>query len=212
MGDDTMTGYVLYGYATAGSAAVEAAMVSAGIAFEFRDVNPETGGLYDDAYRAVNPRQQVPTLVHPDGTVITELPAILNHLADAHPDSGLAPPPGSSARAHHDRWLAFLHANVYEGILRMYYSERYTDDPAGAEAIHTAAKAYVARHLALFGDAVGDGPYLGGDTPTGADFLVWVVSTWLDPVELKAASPVVAALMHAMSARPELADVVARNT
>jgi glutathione S-transferase len=212
MGDSKMTGYVLYGYATSGSAAVEAAMTHAGIAFEFRDVNPENGGLYGDAYRAVNPRQQVPTLVHPDGTVITELPAILNHLADAHPDSGLAPPPGSSARARHDRWLAFLHANVYEGILRMFYSERYTDDPAGAGAIHTAAKAYVARHLALFGDAVGDGTYLGGDTPTGADFLVWVVSTWMEPAHLQGASATIAALSKAMSARPELAEVVARNT
>ena len=85
-----MTGYVLYGYPGSGSAAIEVAMVDSDIPFEFRDVSPETDALYSDAFRAVNPRQQVPALLHPDGSVITEVPAILNHLADAHPQAGLA--------------------------------------------------------------------------------------------------------------------------
>ncbi|MDF1670098.1 MAG: glutathione S-transferase family protein [Roseovarius sp.] len=206
-----MSGYVLYGYAQSGSAVIEAALVDAGIAFEFKNLNNDKGDLQGAAYRALNPRQQVPALMHPDGSVITEIPAILNHLADAFPDSGLAPTPGSSARAQHDRWLAFLHANIYEAVLRVYYSERYTDDLAGTDGIRRAAKAYIIRHFSLFGDAISQGPFLFGDHPTGVDYLAWVLTTWMDPELMASANPQVASLGRAMAARPKLADVVARN-
>src|SRR3546814_3726840 len=45
-----------------------------------------------DAYRAINPMGKVPAIVH-RGHVVTECAAICAYLADAFPDSGLAPPP-----------------------------------------------------------------------------------------------------------------------
>jgi len=207
-----MSGYVLYGYAKSGSAVIEAALVDAGIPFELKKLDHDDGDLQSEAYRVLNPRQQVPALMHPDGSVITEIPAILNHLADAFPESRLAPAPGSSARAQHDRWLAFLHANIYEAVLRLYYSERYTDDPAGIDGIRNAAKAYIVRHFSIFGDAIAQGPFLFGDHPTGVDYLAWVLTTWMDRDVIVSASPQVAGLGRAVAARPKLADVVARNT
>lgn len=207
-----MSGYILYGYPESGSAAVEVALVDAGIAFTMHDLDPDKGELEAAHYRAINPRGQVPALQHPDGTIITELPAILNHLADAHPESGLAPPPGSSARAQHDRWLAFLHANVYEAVLRFYYTDRYTDDPACIPAVKSAALTYIARHLELFGDAIATGPFLLGAQPSNVDYLAWVLSTWLEPEIVTSASPAVAHLARTMANRPGLKDVIARNT
>ena len=58
------------------------------------------------AYRAINPMGKVPALRHGDA-VITETAAICTYLADAFPDSGLAPPPGSKLRAPYYRWLYF---------------------------------------------------------------------------------------------------------
>ena len=207
-----MSCYVLYGYPESGSAAIEAALVDAGIPFDLHDLDADGGALQSASFQAINPRGQVPALAHPDGSIITEVPAILNHLADAHPESGLAPPPGSSARAQHDRWLAFLHANVYEAVLRYYYTERYTTDPATVPAVKDAAQHYITRHLALFGEAISTGPYLLGNTPHGVDYLAWVLTTWLDPDLVLSASPQTAALARAISARPSLTDVVARNT
>ena len=207
-----MAGYVLYGYPCSGSAAVEVAMIHAGIPFEFRDVNHGASAIDSEEFRAINPRQQVPALVHPDGSVITEVPAILNHLADAHPQADLAPQPGTSRRAQHDRWLAFLHANVYEGLLRVLYSERYTADPAAVGGVRVSAEAYVERHLQLFGEAIGAGPFFFGAQPSGVDFLGWVLTTWMDPLQVAAASPKVAHLAEAIRTRTEISEAVARNT
>jgi glutathione S-transferase len=118
--EERMSVYRLYGYPQSGSAAVELALVAGGIAHELVVLDPEAGELSSPAFLAINPRGQVPALGLPDGSVVTEMPAILTCLADANPDSGLAPPAGTSARAQHDRWLAFTHANIYEAVLRMY--------------------------------------------------------------------------------------------
>ncbi|MBP1806065.1 glutathione S-transferase family protein [Rubellimicrobium aerolatum] len=53
-------------------------------------------------YRALNPMGKVPTLVH-DGAVVTEVAAILSHLAEAFPRAGLMP----EDRAGFWRWMFF---------------------------------------------------------------------------------------------------------
>ena len=57
-------------------------------------------------YLAINPMGKVPAVKHGDA-VITEVAAICTYLADAFPDTGLAPPPGSKLRAPYYRWLYF---------------------------------------------------------------------------------------------------------
>jgi glutathione S-transferase len=57
-------------------------------------------------YKAVNPMGKVPTVTHGD-TVVTECAAICAYLADAFPDAGLAPEPGSKLRGPYYRWLFF---------------------------------------------------------------------------------------------------------
>lgn len=57
-------------------------------------------------YLAVNPMGKVPALKHGE-TVVTEAAAICAYLADAFPDAGLAPPPGSRERGAYYRWFFF---------------------------------------------------------------------------------------------------------
>lgn len=175
--------YVLYGRKQTGSMAVEAALALA--AADWRHVTtpkPVTEAEIA-AFHRINPRGQVPVLVHPDGTVITEGPAILLHLADAFPAARLAPPPGSSTRAWHDRWLAFLQANIYEGMLRELFADRYTDVPAGAGAVASSATHYVRRHFLILDAEVAarskDG-FLCGDTPAVLDIYLWMLCFWMD--------------------------------
>lgn len=206
-----MAGYVLYGYAGSGSAVVELALAAAGVAHEFRELDGKGGELQGAEFTRINPRQQVPALVTPDGDVVTEVAAILNHLADTNPGSGLAPPPGSRARAQHDRWLAFLHANVYEGILRLYYADRYTVEPAGAAGVAAAAEAYVARMFAIFEDVLCETAYFAGAAPGAVDLLAWMLGSWVDRDRLAAACPRIGRLMAGVEADPRLAAVAARN-
>ena len=203
--------YRLYGYPQSGSAAVELALVAGGIAHQVVVLDPQSGDLSGPAFLAINPRGQVPALCLPDGSVVTELPAILTHLADAHPGSGLAPPPGTSERAQHDRWLAFAHANIYEGVLRMFYTERYTTDPSGVPGIRAAAESYVLRHLEMLDDAVGEGPFLLGPAPMGVDYLIWVVLSWLHRDKVASCAPRLLVLADAVTSDNRLFEVAARN-
>src|ERR1700731_2794668 len=47
------------------------------------------GEQHSEAYRAINPRRVVPTLVLEDGTAIGEVPAIWRYLEEAYPDRPL---------------------------------------------------------------------------------------------------------------------------
>jgi glutathione S-transferase len=47
------------------------------------------GEQHIDAYRAINPRRVVPTLVLEDGTAIGEVPAILRYIEEIHPQTPL---------------------------------------------------------------------------------------------------------------------------
>src|SRR6476646_6479280 len=62
--------------------------------------------MKDPAYLATNPMGKVPAIRHGE-TVVTEGAAICAYLADAFPQAGLAPPPGSKLRGPYYRWLFY---------------------------------------------------------------------------------------------------------
>jgi glutathione S-transferase len=100
------------------------------------------------AHRARHPLGRVPALELDDGTVMFESAAICLQLGDLYPDSGLLPPPGSSARALVYQWVVFgmteLEAPLYRWIGDM--RDGATESPAAkrfaeaADAISAALK------------------------------------------------------------------------
>lgn len=67
-------------------------------------------------YLAINPMGKVPAIRHGD-TVVTEVAAICAYLADAFPDAGLAPAPGSKDRGAYYRWLFFAAGPVEAAVI-----------------------------------------------------------------------------------------------
>ena len=199
--------YTLYGSPGSGSASVEAALVEIGTPFENFAIITKNGDHLEPTFSAINPRQQVPALRLPDGSVMTEGAAMMLHLADAFPEARLAPPPGSSARAQHDRWLIFMAVNVYEGELRKNYADRYSSDPNGAEAVQRAADTYVKRHYDILESAMGKGPYFFGDQYTMLDIYIWMLVFWMDWTWLSEHCPKISALALAVSRRPAINSV-----
>jgi glutathione S-transferase len=57
-------------------------------------------------YLAINPMGKVPAIRHGD-TIVTEGAAICTYLADAFPEAGLAPAPGTPERGAYYRWMFF---------------------------------------------------------------------------------------------------------
>lgn len=170
-------GYTLYNRPGSGGFIVEAALALAEAPFELVELDSKAGTPLPESFRATNPWGQLPTLILPDGSVMTETSAILIHLALAFPEKGLAPAPGTPAHAAFLRWTVFANINLYEAVLRRGYPFRFTDDPKGQDAVRTAAIRRMGEALALV-DAHAAGPFLLGGEMTVADvylamFLVW---------------------------------------
>ncbi|HEX7156491.1 MAG TPA: glutathione S-transferase family protein [Burkholderiaceae bacterium] len=108
-----MDGYVLWGCKGCGSAIVESMLQLAGLRYEFEEVDYTEPGPRRDRLLALNPLGQVPVLVLPDGSVMTESAAIAFHVDDRAPHAELVPADGEPMRDAFLRWLLFLVAAVY---------------------------------------------------------------------------------------------------
>lgn len=167
--------YRLYSRRGAGSLAPQILLEEIGAPYELIWFGKTAAEL--EALRRVNPAGKIPCLVLPDGTAVAESAAILIHLTNAHPGAGLAPPPGSSAHARFLQWMVFLSANLYEAVLRYYYSERYSTSGAeAAPAIKARALADCGAHLEQVHGALS--PYLLGDRLSAADAYLHMLAGW----------------------------------
>ncbi|GEO83678.1 MULTISPECIES: glutathione S-transferase family protein [Alphaproteobacteria] len=198
--------YVLYGSTGSGSASVEAALALSGAEYRIVQTSTAEGKHLTEDFKLINPRQQVPALQLPDSSIMTEGSAMMLHLADALPAAQLAPLPGSSARAQHDRWLIFMAVNIYEGELRKGYSDRYTDNADGIEGVKTSADAYVKRHHAILEEVI-VGPFILGQQMTMADIYLWMLAGWMDQEWLTVHCPKIAALAAAIRQNPLVAPI-----
>lgn len=78
-----------------GSAIVEAMLESAGLPYAVEDLDPLKSAADRERLRALNPLVQIPTLLMPDGSAMTESAAITMHVGDHAPASGLVPAAGA---------------------------------------------------------------------------------------------------------------------
>lgn len=204
--------HTLYGSQGSGSAAVEAALALARLPFRSVRASTWEADSAQEALRAVNPLGQIPTLVLPDGRVLTESAAILVHLGLEHPASGLLPG-DAAARAQAIRGLVYIAANCYSAIGIIDYPERWLADAdeAGCERLRRGARARLHHHWTLFADQFGAD--LAGDArPAALDLLAAVVSRWSGArAHLRSERPAVLARLEATERHPDVAAVFAHH-
>src|SRR5215475_9008801 len=200
--------YTLYSHDGSGGFAVEAALVRAGAPHKVVVVDTGKGDQNKPEFVAINPMRQVPVLVLPDGTTMTESAAIVVHLANAFPDKGLAPKSATPAHARFLRWMFFMAANLYEGDLRYFYAERYTSDPAGVAGVKSAGAAHMKKSFAVLDDVLAQGPFLCGPALTMADVYLAMLMAW-SPEPLTARR--LQAVSAAVAADPQVGPLWARH-
>lgn len=213
-----MTGYVVYGAIGSGSTAVEAALTLIGAPYSVVENAPFDSAADAEALAPINPMRQVPALVLPSpdgqrGELMTESAAILVHLAERHPQAGLAPAADSGQRPQFLRWMSFISAQIYS----LYWIR---DDPsrlaadAGHEAVLMERTAERIRHNWATMDAqvAPEGRFLFGETISVLDLYLAVVSRWRPKRRaFYAAAPGLAAVAHAVDAEPRLAALWAER-
>lgn len=126
-------------------------------------------------FMQINPKAYVPALRLDDGQILTEGAAIVQFIADLHPESGLAPKPGTLERTRLQEHLNFIATEYHKAFGPFFASD-------ASETAKTAAATNVGRRLDYFERIFADGrSYLFGDSFSVADAYLFVVSTWTKP-------------------------------
>lgn len=127
-------------------------------------------------FLAINPAGAVPALEH-DGWVLTQNAAILNYLADLHPEAGLAGDGSAKGRAEVNRWLAFANSDVHPAFHPIFGSTAYLEDATIIDRTKDAARAKV-RSLFERADAHLEGREWLAGTRSVADPYLYVTWRW----------------------------------
>lgn len=181
-----MTSYNLINRLGSGGFVVEAILTLADIPFQLELIDSEPSTPLPDELRDINSWGQVPVLITPDGAVLTECAAILFYLAERHSSLRQGPNLFIDDVARFYRWTSFLATNVYEGILRQSYPERFAVDadiPKDqlAQAVRAGAKARVHSALGVIEAELADRAFLCGDSLSPADIFLAMLYAWHNP-------------------------------
>lgn len=203
--------YTLYARNQAGSMAVEALLAACGADYKVIVLNRKPDGSFEDFFHAINPKAEVPTLILPDGSVMTESAAMMIHIAEQFPAAGLAPMPGEAGRAAFLRWQVYLAAALYGSDLRLFYPQRFTTDPAGAEGVKARAAEMMMQEFAIYARALGDRTFMLGRL-SAVDIYAAMLCTWAPDMEaLFAAHPNLRRMYDAVLANDAVKAVWTRN-
>ncbi|MBU1312887.1 MAG: glutathione S-transferase C-terminal domain-containing protein [Alphaproteobacteria bacterium] len=145
------------------------ALHEAGQAFDIERVDIRTHMTeHDIDFRTVSAKGYVPALVLPDGQLLTENIAVLDHLASLYPQLA---PAGPLGRSRLIEALSFISTELHRAFKPMWHG--------GSERERAHAAETVTGHLRLMCDAM-KGPFFFGKEPTVADFYLFVMLVWAE--------------------------------
>ena len=152
----------------------------AGLDVELERVDLATGKIVasGESFRTVNAKGYVPALALDSGEVLTEGAALVQYLADTHPDAALAPAAGTLERARINEWLTFLSSELHKAFGPLF-------NPAASEAERQAATDKVRNRLDFIEQTLADGrPWLAGDAFSIADAYLFTLTNWTGPTKV----------------------------
>jgi len=151
-----------------------------GVPFELALVDRDAGAHKSPAYLKLNPNGLIPVL-QDDDLVLYETAAIVLHLADTHPDAGLAPPLGSAERGRFYTALMWLGNTVQAMAIHYFYPERMVapGNTAGAAEVRAAAEARIAEAMdQIDARLAAGGPWMAGGRYTVLDPYTFMLGRW----------------------------------
>jgi len=166
----------LYGAAASGSVGVEAALTLLGLPYQLIEGATWVEPAARERVAPTNPMRQIPTLVLPDGEVMTESAAILIYLADLHPEARLAPAPSDPRRRQFLRWMLYVSSAIYSLHWIKPDVTRIGAPDSARDAVVNAVHERIAFCWSNMDRQLTPGRYLLGDELTVLDLYVAVIS------------------------------------
>jgi GST-like protein len=208
-----MTRFTLYGNPGWGSVLTEAQLAFYGLDYDF----VRAGELFEDAQarkrlEKVNPLSQIPTLVMPDGSVMTESAAITLALADHTGSAELVPEPGTAERNTFLRWLVFFPANIHPTYTYADDPSRFVADKNAQAPFAEAVWNYNRKLTSIWHDAARS-PWFLGERFSALDIDTCALMHWDNPGRKWAeeVAPGLVAIAGAVRREPRLQAVLDAN-
>lgn len=177
--------YTLYNRSGSGGFVIEAVLELAGTDYHLESIASLPNEPLSEKIGHLNAWGQVPVLVMDDGTVMTELAAILAYLAQAEPGLREGPNLWIDSDPLFLRWCVFLCVNAYEGILRRTYPDRFcvttgdeTTDQALITSVCRAAEARTHAAFQCLERQIHEGGFILGARMSACDVLLAMLYAW----------------------------------
>jgi GST-like protein len=202
---------LLLGCRRCGSAIVECAYALAGIDIDYEEVDYSDDSPTRPRLLQFNPLGQVPTLVLPDGTVMTESLAMIHLINDQAPHARLIPRPGDPRRAAFYRWVVYVVAAIYPTFTYGDDPKKWVADEAGAQMLRASTDAHCRKQWLQL-EAIAGAPWFLGETRTALDLYVACMTRWRPGRDwFEANAPNLVAIANRVGSLPELTPVMERN-
>jgi glutathione S-transferase len=175
------------------------ALLEVGAKFEAEAVNIRTKRTAaGEDFLAINPKGYVPALVLDDCEILTENIAVLDWIAEHHPQLRRN---GTLARARQLEMLAFISTEIHRAFKPMWHGGSAEEKLRARE---TLAGLFRFAATQLLGD------YLFDDEPTVADCYLFVMLRWADKFDI-ALPEALCRLRRLMEARPAVRTALERE-
>ncbi len=177
-----------------------------GAPYELRLVDRARQAHKAPEYLKLNPNGLIPVLLD-DDLVLYETAAICLHLADMHPQAGLAPPLRTQERAHFYKRLVWLTNTLQARLIHYFYPERLVGagDPVAAAQVKARAETDVGAMLdQIDAELARHGqPWLLGEAYSALDPYALMLCRWTRGFARPARSlPHIAPYLQRVLARP----------
>jgi len=131
-----------------------------------------------EGYLELNSTGRIPTLITPQGEIVTESMAICLSLADTDPGAGLTPAVGDPGRVAFNSRVVFLTNTVQVAILRARYPQRFADSDAGREDVRRVAERDLVEIRGYCAAWYTNHDWVGGDGPQVDDLFLGMLIRW----------------------------------
>lgn len=155
------------------------ALEHAGADYRAERVSFATQQQRSPEYLRINPKGRVPALVTEHG-ILTETPAILQYVAQTHPQAALAPLDDAFELARMNAFNSYLCSTVHVAHAHRMRGSRWADDAAAQEAMKKKVPQSVGECFELIEREYFTGPWVLGARYSVADMYLFTLANWLE--------------------------------
>lgn len=162
----------LYGASGSCSLAAHIALREAGVNFDYVSVDLRSRKAADGRDLAeINAKGYVPVLQFNDGQILTEVPVVLQYIADQSPEKGLLPKAATMSRYRVQEWLTFINSELHKTFGPLFI-------PGASEEAKTQCRAQLLKRLNWVDEQLAGRSFLVDGAFSIADIYLFVVVGW----------------------------------